>query len=106
MPITRETVIRIEPRTSSPSRTPRPWFSLIKIPPRMNVTIPMGTLMTKIQCQFTAWVKMPPTSRPMDPPPTATNMYALMALARSLAPENSVTMIATMTEVEMAPPMP
>ena len=34
----------------------------------------MGTLMTKIQCQFRAWVRTPPTSSPMDPPPTATKM--------------------------------
>ncbi len=66
----------------------------------------MGTLITKIQCQLTAWVSRPPTSRPIDPPPTATKRYALMALARSAAPVNSVTMIATITEVEIAPPMP
>ena len=42
----------------------------------------------------------------MEPPPTATKTYALIALARSLGRGNSVTMMAMITDEESAPPMP
>ncbi len=42
----------------------------------------------------------------MEPPLTVTNMNELIAFARSRAPVNSVMMIATMTELETAPPRP
>ena len=42
----------------------------------------------------------------MEPPPTATNTYALIALPRSSGLGNSVTMMATITEDDSAPPMP
>ena len=36
------------------------------------VTIPMGTLMKKIQCQLIDCVRTPPASRPTEPPADAT----------------------------------
>ncbi len=60
--------------------------------------------MKKIQCQLTVCVSAPPTSRPREPPPTATKMYALIARARSPGSGNSVTISAMITEDEIAPP--
>ena len=74
MPSISATVIMIEPVTSTPLRMPRPTFSLIRARPSRKVAIPMGTLMKKIQCQERDWVSTPPTSRPIEPPPTATKM--------------------------------
>ena len=45
---------------------------------------PIGRLTKKTQCQLSAWVRMPPASRPRDPPATETNTYALIARVRSL----------------------
>ena len=62
--------------------------------------------MKKIQCQLSAWVSAPPTSRPTAPPQTATKTYELIARARSRASGNSATMIARITDDERAPPNP
>ena len=63
-------------------------------------------LMKKIQCQLTVCVSTPPTSRPSEPPPTATKTYALIARARSAGSGNSVMIIAMITEAETALPNP
>ena len=68
--------------------------------------MPIGTFTKKIQCQLNVCVSTPPTSSPMEPPPTATKMYALIALERSYGLGNSVTMRAMITEEDSAPPMP
>ena len=60
-----------------------PTFSTMKNWPRISVAIPIGTFTKKIQCQVNVCVSTPPIRRPMEPPPTATKMYALMALDRS-----------------------
>ncbi len=60
------------PNTSTPSRTPAPGRSSINDRPSNNAATPIGTLMKKIQCQLTACVKAPPTSRPIAPPEEAT----------------------------------
>jgi hypothetical protein len=62
--------------------------------------------MKKIQCQLIAWVRKPPASRPIEPPPEATKAKTPSALARSAGAGNSVTMIAMITEEATAPPMP
>ena len=74
--------------------------------PARKVAAPMGMLMKKIQCQLRAWVTYPPISRPKEPPPTATMMYELMALARSAGWGKSATMMARMTEDDKAAPRP
>ena len=45
---------------------------------------PIGRLTKKTQCQLSAWVRIPPASRPSEPPATDTKTYALIARARSL----------------------
>ena len=70
------------------------------------MAIPTGTFTKKIQCHDSTWVSTPPARSPTEPPPTATNTYALIALARSAGRANSVTMMATITEEDSAPPMP
>ena len=74
MPSMSDSVISTDPTTSTPVRMPSPTFSTIRARPATKVKTPIGTLMKKIQCQLRAWVRMPPTSRPMEPPPTATKM--------------------------------
>ena len=39
---------------------------------RTAVTIPIGMLTKKIQCQLIDWVRTPPASRPTEPPAEAT----------------------------------
>ena len=68
-----DTVISTDPTQSTPCLMPRPTFSTNKTEPRTNVAMPIGTFTKKIQCQFRAWVRMPPARSPMEPPPTATN---------------------------------
>ena len=91
---------------SNPARNPNPVFSSIRAAPATNVTMPMGMLMKKIQCQLSAWVTYPPISSPSDPPPTATMMYELMAFARSRGTGKSATMMARMTDDDRAAPSP
>jgi hypothetical protein len=74
VPSIRASVTMTEPATSTPPRRPSPMFSVIRRRPSMKVSTPTGTLMKKIQCHERAWVNTPPTSRPIDPPPTATKM--------------------------------
>ncbi len=67
---------------------------------------PIGRLTKKTQCQLSAWVRIPPASRPREPPATDTNTYALIARMRSLGIVNSVMMIARITEAWAAAPTP
>ena len=102
----RAAVTVIEPSQSTPLSRPMPSLSSSSARPSSSVITPTGMLMKKIQCQLTASVTTPPTSNPIEPPPTATKMYALMALARWAGSGNSVTIIAMITDDEIAPPMP
>ncbi len=106
MEIITAAVTRMEPTQSTPWRMPRPTLSTRRMEPATSVAMPTGTFTKKIQCHESAWVSAPPASSPTEPPPTATNTYALIALARSMALGNSVTMMATITDEENAPPMP
>ena len=74
--------------------------------PNTSVARPMGRLMKKIQCQFAHWVRAPPASRPIAPPPAITNVNTLIACARSTGLVNSVTMMATITPPDREPPRP
>ena len=67
---------------------------------------PIGRLTKKTQCQLSASVSRPPTSRPSEPPATETNTYAPIARARAAASGNSVTMIARITDAWAAAPTP
>ncbi len=73
MPTMRDSVTNTDPTTSTPCLMPRPTFSTTKMRPRISVAMPIGTFTKKIQCQLSACVSTPPTSSPMEPPPTATN---------------------------------
>ena len=72
----------------------------------MAVTIPIGTLTKKIQCQSSSSVRTPPASRPIDAPAAATKLYRLIARVRSAGSVNIVTIIPRMTAEVIAPPRP
>ena len=94
------------PATSTPCPSPRRWVSLISADPSAKVTIPIGTLMKKIQCQSTACVSTPPASSPSEPPPARMNVYTLIAIARSDGCGKSVTSRASTAAEATAPPSP
>jgi hypothetical protein len=66
-------VIRTAPGTSAPPPNPIPSSRPIRRTAKNAVAIAIGTLMKKIQCQLIDSVRMPPASRPTEPPPEATN---------------------------------
>ena len=68
--------------------------------------MPIGRFSRKIQCQLIASVMTPPTSSPIVPPATATNVNAPIARACSPGLGNIVTIIPRMTAEVAAPPMP
>ena len=78
-----ETVTSVEPSQSTPSLMPRPTLSTRRTEPAISVAMPTGTFTKKIQCHDRTWVSTPPASRPIEPPPTATKTYALIAFDRS-----------------------
>ena len=69
-----ETVMSAEPSTSMSRPMPRPAFSRIQRRPSSTVTIPMGTLTKKIQCQLSASVMAPPAISPSEAPPEMTSV--------------------------------
>ncbi len=72
----------------------------------MAVAAPTGRLTKKIQCQFSAWVRMPPASRPTAAPADATKANTPIALACSLGSGNMVTIMPSITAEVAAPPIP
>ena len=70
------------------------------------MTIPIGRLTKKIQCQLTAWVIRPPASRPIEAPAEATKLKMPIAFARSAGSGNMVTTMPRITAVLTAPPIP
>ena len=70
------------------------------------MTIPTGTLMKKIQCQLIAWVRMPPSSRPIEPPEEATKPKTPIAFAWSRGAGNIVTIMPRITAEVSAPLTP
>ena len=62
------------PSTSMPWPRPMPGRASTSERTASAVTMPIGTLTKKIQCQSMAWVKAPPASRPTDPPATDTKV--------------------------------
>ncbi len=68
--------------------------------------MPIGRLTKKIQCQLTAWVMIPPASRPIEAPAEATKLKTPIARARSLGSGNIVTTMPRMTAELTAPPIP
>ena len=74
MPTIEAAVISTEPSQSIRPRSAIPSFSAISLRPRSTVTMPIGTLMKKIQCQLIASVRTPPRSRPIEAPPAITNV--------------------------------
>ena len=101
-----DTVTSAAPRTSTRWPTPVRSVSLISTLPSANVTIPIGTLMKKIQCQLSDCVRTPPASRPIDPPLETMNVYTLIAIARSDGFGNSVISRARTAADARAPPSP
>jgi hypothetical protein len=73
---------------------------------RIAVAMPMGRLMKKIQCQLTASVMMPPSRRPIEPPPEAMKPKTPIAFACSLGSGNMVTIMPRITAEVSAPPTP
>ncbi len=67
-------VTRIAPRMSAPLARPRPGSSSSRRTARIPVTMPIGRLTKKIQCQLSAAVRTPPASRPIDAPAEATKL--------------------------------
>jgi hypothetical protein len=70
------------------------------------VTMPIGMLTKKIQCQLIVSVSTPPSSSPSEPPATATKVYAPIAFACSRGSGNMVTIIPRITAEVSAPPTP
>ena len=66
----------------------------------------MGTLMKKIQCQLSAWVSAPPTSRPMAPPAEATKAYDAHGPGPLPGPVKMVTRMPRMVERRQRRPRP
>ena len=67
-----EPVISTAPGISAPPPEPMPLSRASNRWARSAVTMPIGMLMKKIQCQLMAWVSTPPASSPIDPPAEAT----------------------------------
>ena len=72
----------------------------------MAVTAPTGRLTKKIQCQFSAWVRIPPASSPTAAPAEATKANTPIAWACSRGPGNMVTIMPRITAEVSAPPVP
>ena len=70
------------------------------------MTIPIGRLTKKIQCQLTACVIRPPASNPTAAPAEATKLKMPNALARSSGSGKRVTIMARITAELTAPPIP
>ena len=68
--------------------------------------MPIGRLIRKIQCQLIAWVRMPPASRPIEPPAEATKPKTPIAFACSRGSGNMVTIMPRTTAEAKAPPTP
>ena len=105
-PIIIAPVTSTDPSTSTSRPSPSPLFSRTHTRANRNVSTPIGTLMKKIQCQSIDWVISPPAISPIEAPLETTNMYTLIAFARSAGCRNSVAMIATIADVAPAPPRP
>ena len=67
-----EAVTRTAPRMSAPLPKPTPRSFSSSRMASTAVTIPIGILTKKIQCQLMAWVRTPPASRPTEAPAEAT----------------------------------
>ncbi len=67
-----EAVTRTAPRMSAPLPKPTPRSLSSSRMASTAVTIPIGILTKKIQCQLMAWVRTPPASRPTEAPAEAT----------------------------------
>ena len=65
-------VISTAPGMSAPSPMPMPLSRSISRVASTAVTMPIGMLMKKIQCQLIDCVSTPPASRPTEPPADAT----------------------------------
>ncbi len=84
---------------------PMPGASSTRRTARIPTTTPSGTLIAKIQCHETS-VRMPPSSRPMDPPAEATKPKTPMAFPCSFGSGNIITIIPRTTAEFSAPPTP
>lgn len=80
-PSINELVMSTAPGTSAPAFSPSPWSGSSSRWARIAVISPIGRLMKKIQCQLIACVRMPPSSRPIEPPADATNAKTPIAFA-------------------------
>ncbi len=99
-------VIRSAPGTSAPARYPAPRSRSITRSAAIAVAAPTGRLTKKIQCQFSAWVRMPPASRPTAAPVDVTKANTPIALAYSLGSGNMVMIMPRITAEVAAPPIP
>ena len=68
------TVTSVAPPMSTPAAIPDPSFSSMMSDGQGERATPTGQLMKKIQCQLSAWVRIPPRRSPTEPPPIATTM--------------------------------
>ena len=81
------------PSRSAPAPNPKPGWRSISLRPITRATTPTGTLMKKIQCQFSRVRIDPPTTRPRETPPMATKVKMLRARVCSLGSGNMGEMI-------------
>ena len=73
-PSIRPPVSSAAPGRSAPAARPIPARSGTSLIANSAVASPIGRLTKKIQCQLIASVSTPPTSSPIEPPATATNV--------------------------------
>src|SRR6266581_263990 len=99
-------VISSAPGTSAPARRPAPRSRAMVRRAAMAVITPTGRLTKKIQCQFSAWVRIPPASSPTAAPAEATKANTPIAWACSRGPGNMVTIMPRITAEVSAPPVP
>ena len=65
-------VTRAAPGKSAPCSSPSPSGLSTRRSASQPTSTPIGRLMTKMKCQEIAWVRTPPSSRPIEPPAEAT----------------------------------
>jgi hypothetical protein len=94
------------PMPSAPARRPMPGKSSSTNQLATTASTPDGTFTKKIQCQLSAWVSTPPSTRPSDAPPAPTKLYTPIAFACSRGDGKSRTIMPRLTAEAVAPPAP
>ena len=79
---------------------------MIRRAERIAVAAPIGTLTKKIHSQLSVSVRMPPSSRPIAPPPAAIALQTPNALVRSGPSGKVVVMMLSAAGETSAPPRP